>query len=97
MQLNKVIHAPIITEKALADKASHNRYTFRVNRKATKGSISDAVHELFNVEVLDVRTSIIVGKPKRLRRTSGVVKTATWKKAIVTLKKGQKIDLFPEE
>lgn len=96
MRLNKIIHAPVITEKSLADKAALNNFTFKVNRKASKGAIADAVKELFGVDVLNVRTMVMPGKPKRLRRTHLFTKSSAWKKAVVTIKEGQKIELFPE-
>lgn len=97
MQLNKIIYRPVITEKSLSSKAMHNRYVFRVSRSASKGAIADAVRELFNVDVINVNTAVMVGKPKRLKRSHLFTKQQTWKKAVVTVKEGQKIDLFPEE
>ena len=96
MQLSKIIYSPIVTEKSLAAKAERNVYVFKVKKEASKGSIANEIKRLFGVDVEDVRTMIFTGKNKRLRRTRFLVKTQTWKKALVTLKSGQKIDLFPE-
>ena len=71
---------PIITEKSMKATAQ-NRYTFRVDRKTTKGQIKKEVEEKFKVDVVKVRT-MNVKKKKR------------WKKAIVEIKKGQKIEDF---
>lgn len=83
MNLYQVIKQPIITEKSTA-QASQGKYTFEVDKKASKGEIKRAVEELFGVKVLDVRTANIRGKGVR----------GDWKKAVVTLKEGDKIDIF---
>jgi len=94
MRLGKVIEKPILTERSVG-MTSEGRYTFRVNKKATKGSISDAVTKMFNVEVKGVRTSIVPGKRKRVAKRANIfTKRSTWKKAVVTIKEGQKIDMF---
>ena len=85
-----VIQEPWITEKA-AKQASQNKYFFKVNPHATKSQIKKAVEEIFNVKVVDVNTIHGFGKWKRVRIQPG--KTNDYKKAIVTLKEGQKIEL----
>ena len=65
---------------------------FEVESKANKHEIRDAVQQLFKVDVREVRTMVMHGKLKRVGRFA--VKRANWKKAIVTLKEGQKIDFF---
>ena len=72
----------IITEKS-NDELQTGKYTFRVNKKATKIDIRNAVEKLFEVKVLNVNTMSVKGKEKRMGRTSG--KTPDWKKAIVTI------------
>ncbi len=85
-----VIRALLRTEKG-AVEAEDNKYFFAVKRDANKIEIRKAVEELYKVKVQDVNTSVMPGKLKRLRTQAG--KTPDWKKAVVTLKDGQKIDL----
>ena len=87
--LYDVIREPVITEKG-TKLASQNKYFFRVQKNATKPEIKKAVEEIFNVKVKDVNTIQVSGKWKRVRMQPG--KTSDWKKAIVTLKAGQKIE-----
>ena len=82
MRPEEIIIAPIITEKS-NDELQTGKYTFRVNKKATKIDIRNAVEKLFEVKVLNVNTMSVKGKEKRMGRTSG--KTPDWKKAIVTI------------
>jgi len=85
-----LIH-PIITEKAV-ELQKENKYVFRVNSRATKIDIKNAVHTLFGVTVLQVNTVNVKGKVKRLGRYEG--HTRSWKKAIVFVKPGEKIKAF---
>lgn len=87
-----VIRRPIISEKSTALAEVGNRYAFEVATGANKQEIKDAVQRLFNVKVRAVRTLIVHGKVKRMGRFE--TKRANWKKAIVTLGDGQKIDFF---
>ncbi len=89
----QVIKRPIITEKSTA-QASQGKYTFEVDKKAAKGEIKRAVEELFGVKVLGVRTANIRGKEVRVGRRRTLSKRSDWKKAVVTLKEGDKIDIF---
>ena len=77
-----VIIKPVVTEKS-NDAVQLSKYTFRVNKKATKVDIKRAVEKLFDVKVLKVNTINVDGKKKRVGRNYG--KTADWKKAIVTI------------
>lgn len=86
-----VIIRPIVSEKSYT-LMEMNKYTFEVDKRATKPHIAQAVQEIFGVTVRDVNTINVPGKPRRLRYSKGL--TRTWKKAIVTLKDGDKIDLF---
>lgn len=88
----EVIKRPIISEKSTALAEVASRYSFEVATKANKQEIKDAVQRLFNVKVLDVRTLIVHGKVKRVGRFES--KCPSWKKALVTLEAGQKIDFF---
>ncbi len=87
-----VIRRPIISEKSAALAEVANRYAFEVATQANKQEIRDAVQRLFNVKVLAVRTLTVHGKVKRVGRFE--TKRSNWKKAIVTLGEGQKIDFF---
>ena len=82
MRPEDVIIAPVITEKS-NDELQAGKYTFRVNKKATKIDIRNAVEKLFEVKVVNVNTLSVKGKEKRMGKTSG--KTSDWKKAIVTI------------
>ena len=84
----EIIVRPVITEKS-NDEMQSGKYTFEVNKKATKVEIAKAVEKLFEVKVLNVNTMIVKGKTKRVRYQEG--KTPDWKKAIVT------IDMNPAE
>jgi len=88
-----ILIRPIITEKS-SDLMAENKYTFRVDRKANKIEIRQAVESIFKVDVTAVRTMNMPGKLKRQGRTSGM--TAQWKKAIVTLKEGQRLPIFDD-
>ena len=77
-----IIIEPVITEKSNNDLQG-GKYTFKVNKKATKVDIARAVEKLFDVRVVDVNTIAVRGKQKRVGRSVG--KTSDWKKAIVTI------------
>ena len=77
-----IIIKPVITEKS-NDGLQEGKYTFKVNKKATKVDIANAVEKLFGVKVLKVNTINVNGKEKRVGRSVG--KTSDWKKAIVTI------------
>ena len=87
-----VVKRPLITEKSMS-MAGLGKYVFEVNIKANKHEIADAVKEIFSVEVLNVNTLRVKGKKKRMGRFPEG-KTADWKKAYVTLKPGQRIEIF---
>ena len=78
----EIILAPIVTEKS-NDGLQEGKYTFKVNKKATKIDIANAVEKLFEVKVLKVNTISVSGKKKRVGYHQG--KTSDWKKAIVTI------------
>ncbi|MBK8294383.1 MAG: 50S ribosomal protein L23 [Solirubrobacterales bacterium] len=91
MDPRSVIIRPVISEKTYALIAA-GKYTFRVDDRAHKFEIKDAVQKAFDVEVVKVRTSKVRAKPKR--RGLSVGKSRSWKKAIVELAPGETIDLF---
>ena len=82
MSAEDIIIKPIITEKS-NDGLQAGKYTFKVNKKATKVEIAKAVEKLFEVKVLKVNTMTVKGKEKRVGRNVGM--TSDWKKAIVTI------------
>lgn len=86
-----IIIRPIITEKSNR-LTTEGKYVFEVKRDANKIEIAKAVEALFNVTVTDVNTMTVRGKLKRQGRFEG--RTPTWKKAVVTLKAGDRIPLF---
>ena len=91
-EAQKIIRRPLITEKSTRQKEESRQYMFEVDRDANKIEIQSAVERLFKVKVIQVRTSTVLGKVKRLGRRQG--KRTDWKKAIVTLQEGDRIDFF---
>jgi large subunit ribosomal protein L23 len=88
----EIVRRPLITEKTTIQKESFNQVTFEVDRKANRVEIKRAIEKIFNVRVAAVRTMQITGKVKRRGRILG--KRKDWKKAIVTLMPGERIDFF---
>lgn len=86
------IRRPIVTEKSNLIKDAANKVVFEVDKNANKIEIKHAVQQLFNVKVQEVNVMNFLGKRKRSGRIIG--KKQDWKKAIVTLKKGDKIEFF---
>ena len=91
-RLYDVIKRPIVTEKSTDIGEKQNAYVFEVQRNADKTEVRLAVEKLFNVKVDTVNTMIVHGKLKRVKQYFG--RRPKWKKAIVTLQEGHKIDLF---
>ena len=87
-----VIKTVRVTEKGTGLAEKHNQYLLEVNRKANKVDIRRSVESVFNVKVLSVNTMNVEGKKKRLRYMQ-YGRTNNWKKAVVTLKEGDKIEL----
>lgn len=87
----RVIYGPLTTEKTTM-LGEVNQYVFRVSRAAGKIQIARAIEELYGVNVIDVNTVHIKGKQVNFGRTRG--KQSDWKKAIITVAKGEKIDLY---
>lgn len=88
----RIIKSHIATERSTLLREQNNEYVFEVVRSANKYVIKEAVEKAFRVKVDSVRTIIVPGKTRRMGRFEG--KTATWKKAIVRLKKDQVISIF---
>jgi large subunit ribosomal protein L23 len=91
MDASQVIIRPVVSEKSYV-LATADKYTFRVHRDANKTQIRQAIEQLFNVGVLEVRTSKLRSKPKRRGYTSG--RTREWKKAVVQVRQGDTIPIF---
>ncbi len=91
MNAAQVIIRPVVSEKSYV-LAAVDKYTFRVHPDAHKTQIRQAVEELFDVRVVDVRTLSVKSKPKRRGHTAG--RTRSWKKAIVQLRTGDSIPIF---
>ena len=86
----EILKAPVITEKSQIAK-SEGKYTFKVDSKANKIEIKEAIEKIFNVKVKAIRTLNVKPKKRRVGRYTGL--TTRYKKAIVTLAEGQTIDL----
>jgi large subunit ribosomal protein L23 len=91
MDPRQVLIEPVVSEKSYALMAD-GKYTFRVDDRVHKTQIADAVEQVFNVHVAAVRTAKVRSKPKRRGLHSG--RTRSWKKAIVELAPGERIELF---
>ena len=89
---HNIIKSPIVTEKSNIMKDSLNKVVFAVNKDANKLQIKNAVQYLFKVKVNSVHLMNMKGKVKNFGRFHG--KRPDWKKAIITLKEGEKIELF---
>jgi large subunit ribosomal protein L23 len=91
MDSRTVIVRPVISEKSYA-LIAEGKYTFRVHQRANKTQIAKAVEDVFGVGVSEVRTAQVRAKPKRRGLHSG--STRSWKKAVVQLAPGERIELF---
>lgn len=87
----EIIIKPVVTEKSV-DLMQENKYCFKVAKDANKIEIKNAIEEIFKVTVVSVNTVNVHGKMKRMGRTQGM--TASWKKAVVTLREGDSIEVF---
>ena len=91
MNAAQVVIRPVVSEKSYV-LAAADKYTFRVHPDAHKTQIRQAVEQLFDVHVVDVRTMSVKSKPKRRGLTRG--RTRQWKKAIVQVRPGESIPIF---
>ena len=90
--VREIIRRPLVTEKSTQANELANKFTFVVRKDANKIEIKQAVEEVFGVSVLEVRTLNVRGKNKRIGFRHG--RKPDWKKAVVTLREGDRIDLF---
>lgn len=91
--MKSIFIRPLITEKTLT-LAAAGWYSFMVHKASEKPGISRAIADFYKVNVLDVRVASMHGKMRRVGKRMKYIKKANWKKAMVLLKKGQKIDAF---
>lgn len=91
MRSDEVIIAPLLTEKTNIER-EQGKYSFRVDPRANKIEVMNAVRELFDVKPISCNVMRVKGKPKRVRYRAG--RTSAWKKAIVTIAPGQTISIF---
>ena len=87
-----IIKRPLDTEKLDRIRDRENKFAFEIDVKANKTEVKQAIEALFKVKVVDIKTSIVRGKFRRVGRSEG--QRSNWKKAIVTLKDGDAISLF---
>ncbi len=92
MEQHRIIKKYLVTEKSTNSKDEGNKYTFQVDRGANKIEIGSAVANLFKVKVLDVHVMNVLGKKKRVGKTVG--EKSSWKKAIVTIDKANRIEII---
>lgn len=90
----QIIKYPLITEKSTILREDRGQYTFRVDKRANKIEIKHALETIFpDIEVVSVNTISMHGKPKRFRYNKQG-RTSSWKKAIVTLRPGDSIEIY---
>jgi large subunit ribosomal protein L23 len=90
MELHQIIKKALITEKSTIARDAQNKYNFEVHPRANKIEVGRAVEKLFKVKVLEVRVMNVPGKKKRVGKTIG--ERPSWKKAVVTLAPGNRIE-----
>lgn len=92
MDMYRIIKRSLVTEKSAIERDEKNKYVFEVNRRANKIEIGKAVEKVFKVKVIDVHVMNVPGKKKRVGRIVG--EKRDWKKAVVTLAPGSRIEIF---
>jgi large subunit ribosomal protein L23 len=91
MNINDVLKKPVVTEKSTLMQQD-NKYVFKIDKRATKITVKEAISKMFKVVPSEVNIINVAKKKKGVKFRNGV--TPSWKKAIVTLKDGDKLDLF---
>jgi large subunit ribosomal protein L23 len=91
MDMYHIIRRALVTEKSTLAK-EENKYVFEVDRRANKIEVTNAVEKIFKVKVLDVHVMNVAGKKKRVGRILG--EKPSWKKAVVTLAPGSRIEIY---
>lgn len=92
MHVYEVLRRPVVTEKTSKQAASLNQYTFEVDSRANKMQVREAVEAAFSVTVLKVNIMTMPGKTRRFGRR--VTRTPSWKKAVVTLAPGERLEFY---
>ena len=92
MNPQQIVQRPLVTERSMTLRDDEGKYAFRVHPQATKPEIRKAIEELFDVKVVSVTTMNVLGKNKRMGRFVG--RRPAWKKAIVKVAEGQKIEIY---
>jgi len=92
MNLEMVLKRPVVTEKSTLQRANFNEYAFEVDRRASKMQIRLAVEKVYDVDVVQVNTLVQHGKYRKVGARRSLSKK--WKKAMVRLKEGQRIEFF---
>lgn len=92
MNIYEVIKRPLVTEKGMKAQGTLPAYTFEIDKRATKDDVRRSVEKIFGVHVVKVNTSRLRGKVKRVGNSIG--RRPNWKKAIVALRAGEKIEIF---
>jgi len=96
INIYEILKSPVVTERSTFLKEKFNQYVFKVDPQSTKGQIRDVIEKFFSVKVSKVRTSNFSGKLRRLAQGRPQGPRTSWKKAIVTLEKGQQIKIEQE-
>ena len=91
MNVNEVLIKPLITEKNTM-LGAEGKYTFKIDRRANKTQVKEAVEAIFKVDVVAVNTIKVPSKTRRVGKTLG--QTQEWRKAVVTVRPGQRIEIF---
>ena len=91
---NYIVKSPVITEESTLNTETGNKYTFKVDPRANKGQIRTAIEQIFNVKVISINTMNYQGKISGRRGKGTPGRRPSWKKAVVTLREGDAIDLI---
>ena len=94
MNSYKLIVRPIDTEKTRYQASEFGQYTFEVDRRANKIEVKRAIEDIFEVEVVKVNTMIVPAKATKRYGRRRVIRHSSWKKAVVTVAWGQRLDVF---
>jgi large subunit ribosomal protein L23 len=92
MDAYRIVKRALVTEKSTIERDQNNKYVFEVDRRANKIEVGKAIEKAFNVKVLEVRVMNVPGKKKRVGKIIG--EKSAWKKAIITLVPGSRIEIF---
>jgi large subunit ribosomal protein L23 len=94
LHIYEVLKRPIVTEKSTYLSNELGQYVFEVDERANKHQVKEAIETIFDVDVVDVNVMIVAPKRARRRNRRIAIRRSAWKKAIVTLAEGQRLQLF---